>query len=267
MPTLALTITGPFAFVDNTYAGKPFDGFITLMAPLCSQHLAGLAGIEKGNQYVFKKGVNCRNHNAGCSNCDSFIYQLMIGVTKPNVCQPSGLQVLNPVPKKPYNPREWRFWLTLPRPDTFVEINPVLAEIIKNDIGGQQDYYAIGLRFIYKNWDGKSIPLYLNGGPATDPLDPISKGPFVFDFPPGTDPALLELDYASALRDDDQHEDAVGCFETLMSTLGLPWSIFIPPVTSPLETSKLNDCKAAIAFINQPPSPTSIHAKPADENK
>lgn len=46
--------------------------------------------------------------------------------------------------------------------------------------------------------------------------------------------------------------DAVDCFETLMKTLGLPWSIYIPAgdETKPEDTSKLNDCKAAVAFIS-----------------
>jgi hypothetical protein len=62
----------------------------------------------------------------------------------------------------------------------------------------------------------------------------------------------LEIDYASPLRDDLDHEDAVDCFENLMNVLGVPWSIFVQrlvPSGRPEEASKLNDCKAAIAWI------------------
>jgi hypothetical protein len=37
MPTLVLTINGPFAYVDNF----PQRGYMTLMAPMCPQHLGG----------------------------------------------------------------------------------------------------------------------------------------------------------------------------------------------------------------------------------
>jgi hypothetical protein len=245
---LILTITGPFAYVDNTACGNPINGYITLMAPMCPQHKAGLAGIEPGNQYIFGS-VNCRNHKAGCADCQELNYQLLIGAPGSTVTIPSGLKTYKPPkPPKYYDGREWRFWLTLPRPDYFVEINPVEATIIE---GGttKHDHYAIGMRFVYNNWDGNGIKLRLNGRDVPDPHEP--EKPLSFKFPQGT-PGILELDYAAPLRDDDQHEDAVDCFESLMNTLGFRYSIYIHTGRN-LFASKLNDCKAAIAFITDYP--------------
>jgi hypothetical protein len=249
MPTLVITINGPFAYVDNTIAGTPGQGYMTLMAPMCPQHLAGIASIEAANQIILPL-ANCRNHGAKYAHCDPHRYQLCVDVSQMNTTPWNSQLVLRPVPKKLFDPKEWRFWLTLPRPDSFVEINPVKAEIIRpetNDtVSGD---FAIGVRLIYNSWDGNDIPLLHECTPVQDP----NGNPFAFKFSKKNgDFAFLELDYASPLRDDRDHEDAVDCFENLMTALGLGWSIFIPPIVSikpHQDASKLNDCKAAVAWI------------------
>lgn len=255
MATLVITVNGPFAYVDT----NPATGYLTLMAPMCPQHKAGIASIEINNQIILPQ-VNCRNHPANLGACDPHRYELRPSLSQLNSSPWNGQFVLRVAPIKTFDPREWRFWLTLPRPDSFMEINPVQAHIIQPGVGaGALQSYAIGVRLIYTNWDGQPIPLFHESVAVPDPLNPAN--PFTFKFAPKTALALLEIDYASPLRDDLDHEDAVDCFENLMNALGLPWSIFIPKFVPPtpaapnpspinLTASKLNDCKAAIAWID-----------------
>jgi hypothetical protein len=250
VPTLVITINGPFAYVDNTFDGTPGKGYLTLMAPMCPQHAAGIASIEAGNQYILPL-VNCRNHKAKWADCSPHRYHLCPNLSQLNATPWNSQKLLRPVPAKPFDPKEWRFWLTLPRPDCFAEINPVKADIIRPETNDTvSGNYAIGVRLIYNSWDGNDIPLLHEGKPAQDP----NGNPFAFKFSKTSgDFAFLELDYASPLRDDRDHEDAVDCFENLMTALGFHWSIFIPPLISirpNLEASKLNDCKAAVAWVD-----------------
>jgi hypothetical protein len=258
MATLVITINGPFAYVDT----NPASGYITLMAPMCPQHKAGIASIEVENQIILPL-VNCRNHGANLSGCAPHRYELRPGLGQLNSAEWKEKEVYRVFPNKPFDPREWRFWLTLPRPHCFEKINPVLAYIIQPGVNAAPQRYAIGVRLIYTSWDGNDIPLSHEGGPVPDP----NGNPFVFKFKKDqNDFAFLEIDYASPLRDDLDHEDAVDCFENLMNALGLAArSIYIPknvPPVPPLpdppplnppsnnaEASRLNDCQAAIAWI------------------
>jgi hypothetical protein len=244
MPTLIVTINGPFAYADN----YPQTGSLTLMAPMCSQHLAGISTIEEDEQYILSD-FNCRNHPANLGNCKAHIYDLRINPGNVGPANWIGNYVDCPVPPNGLDPREWRFWLRLPKPDVLVAVNPVQAEII---VPGKQSTtagtYAVGVRLIYKGWDGKPIPLWYCDHPAKngDGQD------VVFQFGDyGDDHALLEVEYTSPLRDDKDHEDAVDCFENLIQHLKLDWTIYIPPVkhVGNLESGKLNDCKAAIARV------------------
>jgi hypothetical protein len=84
-------------------------------------------------------------------------------------------------------------------------------------------------------------------------MDPNNR-PISFDFSDYLkidDHACVEIEYSNPLRDDPEHEDAVDCFENLMTALGLPWSIYIPKRRphGQLESSKLNDCKSAVAWV------------------
>jgi hypothetical protein len=251
MSTLVITINGPFAYDDS----NPSSGYMRLMAPMCPQHLGGIASIEANNQIILPY-VNCRNHGANMAGCQSHHYELRPALSQLNSTVWNEKRILRVAPGNPLDPREWRFWLTVPRPDSFVAINPVQACIIQPGMGAAAtSAYAIGVRFIYTHWNGQDIPLFHESTPVPDPITPAK--PFAFKFSPGTDPALLEIDYASPLRDDLDHEDAVDCFENLMTALGLPWSIYIPPVLPQaanavgptLESSRLNDCRAAVAWI------------------
>jgi hypothetical protein len=268
MATLVITVNGPFAFVDD----NPASGYITLMAPMCAQHVAGIASIEKDNQIILTN-VNCRNHDARLGGCHPHRYELRPVLGQLNSTPWNSQQVLRVSPAKPFDPREWRFWLTLPRPYSFVEVNPVQAYIIQPGINSSVlQSYAIGVRLVYNDWDGCNIPLFHESVPVPDQ----NGNPFALRFTKSqNDFAFVEIEYASPLRDDPDHEDAVDCFENLMSALGLPWSIFIPqnvpllaqfppplypylprplhlqpsPPPNSITASKLNDCLAAVAWI------------------
>lgn len=247
MATLVITVNGPFAYHD----ADPASGYLTLMAPMCPQHIAGIARIEANNQIILPY-VNCRNHAPNLGGCAPHRYELrpVIGQLNSGACTSNCL--LRVVNTKPFEPREWRFWLKLPRPDSFVDINPVQAHVF--DPAGANlpalNSYAIGMRFIYSKWDGQMIPLFHESVAVPDPINPANS--FSFKFKPGTDLAFLEIDYSSPLRDDVDHEDAVNCFENIMTPLGLRLSIYIPKsvAVGHLEASKMNDCKAAIAYIS-----------------
>jgi hypothetical protein len=237
MPTLVITVNGPFAYVDDHMK----NGYVTLMAPMCPQHVAGISSIESGNQYVFPKTmVNCRNHPANLGGCKAHLYELRLKVGHVGSpkwignylpCQPS---------QRTFDPKAWRFWLKLPKPNILVAVNPVDAVIITS---GTETIppgpYAVGVRFIYKHWDGKKISLLYCGKEAESFK--------LCDY--GDRHAYLDFEYSSPLRDDPDHEDAVNCFENLMAGLGIPWSIYIPNQRPGPEASKLNDCKSAIAWI------------------
>lgn len=243
MPTLIVTVSGPFAYADN----YPQAGGLTLMAPMCSQHLGGISTIEEDMQYVLSD-YNCRNHPANLGNCKAHVYDLKIN---PGVgCSPKwiGNYVDCPVPGNGLDPRQWRFWLRLPKPDLLVPINPVQADIIRPGKPTISNSFAIGVRLVYKHWDGQPIPLWYCDHPAKN----ANGQDVVFQFGNYDDHAYLEVDYTSPLRDDKDHEDAVDCFESLMRNLEPDWSIYIPPLkqqSGALESGKLNDCKAAVARV------------------
>jgi len=246
MSILALTLHGPFAYVDN----YPERGFITVMAPMCGQHKAGISGIDPDNEFILT-GNQC-NHPAGTVGCSPHKYELKFDPG--NVSQTTWIGA-NPLPCAPppngYESRDWRFWLKLPKPDVFVGANPVLAEIIPSTDSGQRHppyspaQFAVGARFIYKSWVKAPMPLLKNGSPVSRP-DP--GGPMVFKFADyGEDRGDLDIEYSGPVRDDPDHEDAVKCFENLMKCLGLSWSIYFP--SSMLLSTRQNDCKAAIAIV------------------
>jgi hypothetical protein len=244
MPTLVLTVNGPFAYVDNF----PLRGYMTLMAPMCPQHLGGISSIEAQNQYIFKD-VNYRNHPAHMGHCKAHLYELKLHPGNVNSTIFHGNFLPCPNPTNGFEPKEWRFWLKLPKPNIVVAVNPVDAVIITPGVQlNSQSPYAVGIRLIYTDWDFACIPLLYCDQPAQDPAgNTVSFALSKY----GDDHGYLEIEYSGPLRDDPDHEDAVNCFETLMNTLGLPWSIYITPKPNKphTESSKLTDCKAAIAKI------------------
>jgi hypothetical protein len=254
MPTLVITINGPFAYVSNFSQ----TGDLTLMAPLCAQHLGGISTIDPDSQVILP-AFNPRNHKPDLSDCERHLYELKFyaGQVTPSIPMDKFLSC--PWPQGGFDARRWRFWLTMPMPDVIVPINPVYAQIVRP--GPQQQpssHFAIGARLIYRQWDGNPATLWHCNSPV---VNPNTNKPVSFDFTECLkidDHAYIEVEYASPLRDDFGHEDAVDCFETLMAVLGLPWSIFIPsnqpsvsaqPGQYGLLSSKLNDCLAAVAWV------------------
>lgn len=246
MSILALTLYGPFAYVDN----YPDRGYITVMAPMCAQHKGGISGIDPGNEFIFL-GNGC-NHPGGTVGCVPHNYELKFDPGSASDTKRIGADPLHcPPPSNGYESREWRFWLKLPRPDVFVGINPVRAEIVSNANPTQPRpphsaayEFAVGARFLYKYWVKAPIPLWENGCPAERP----GGGSMVFNFADyGEDRGDLMIEYSGPINDDPDHEDAVKCFENLMKGLGLAWSIYFPP--SQLFVTRQNDCKAAIALV------------------
>jgi len=238
MPTLLLTIQGPFAYVPN----YPVFGLVTLMAPLCSQHKGGISSIGSGCEFIFA-GNGCNRRGISRSE-----YEYSLGLKVGSISNTSWKRqgnVLNIPPDGiKFDPSIWRFWVVLPLPDVLVTINPVNAKI-KAPTTVVDPPYSVGVRFVYKNWDGNDMPIYLNGKPALNLGVPV-----VFHFGDlGEDDHWdMEIEYAGALRDDPDHEDAVTCFENLMKAVGRPdWSIEFP--TSQADATRLNDCKAAIVWV------------------
>jgi hypothetical protein len=247
--TLVVTINGPFAYLNDKKSAA-----IRLMAPMCPQHLCVISNIESGNQYVIEQ-YNSRNHGANFGGCISHQYELKFkhNAPAPQPTPQGFLQCTPPKPNKNFVPKQWRFWLSLPYPDTIVPVDPANAHIIKpgKSVPGS---YAIGARFIYRNWNGQPIPLLREKKPVKRKTGPRKGKPVKFVFGNYDDHADLDVDFSSPLRDDLDHEDAVSCFEHLMSALGLPWSMFIPGTRRPspnrgIESSKLNDCRAAVAWV------------------
>lgn len=239
MSTLIITINGPFAYVDD----YPLRGFITLMAPMCSQHAAGIAGIEVGNQYVFLKNkLNCRNHKSDFSDCSAHSYELLVNPGNVSSTISNGPFLNVPRPQSGFDPKQWRFWLTLPKPNIIVAVNPVEAVITTPGVQFTAlPRYAVGARLIYTDWVFAPIPLlHCNEQVATFTCCNY-----------GDDHAYLGIEYSGPVRDDPDHEDAVDCFENLMNALGLPWTVFIPAQTihGIPESSKLNDCTAPVGWV------------------
>lgn len=258
MPTLVVTINGPFAYVGNYY------GRLTLMAPLCAQHMAGISSVE-ANQQVVLHGCNNRNHQGDLGDCAEHLYRFQFypGYVSTSVPHPENFLTC-PMPPSGFNGRHWRLWITLPMPEIIIPIAPVHAQIIRGAQQQSEGDFAIGVQLVYKHWDGHPATLeyFKNGSPAQNeqgsPIFPVK-----FDFcdylATDDDHVHVEIEYAGPLRDDSGHEDAVDCFETLMKNLGLDWSIFIPPFKPAfpqhpnLLSSKLNDCMAAVAWVGSLP--------------
>jgi hypothetical protein len=239
MYTLVITINGPFAYLDDSKKGN-----LRLMAPMCPQHRCVISSIEPRNQYVIEQ-YNRLNHKANYGGCKSCHYELGFThhASKPSV-DPSFLPCTPTY--KTFHPERWRFWLSLPWPNIIVPVDPVPAQIIKSGTPGKQANYAIGAQLIYACWDGKPIPLLLEGKPIRRKGD---RSPVEFKFGHYDSHSYLDIDFSSPLRDDPEHEDAVSCFGHLMSALELNWSMYIDsaPVA---ESSRLNDCRAAVAWIS-----------------
>jgi hypothetical protein len=240
MSTLVITVNGPFAYVCNF----PQRGFLTLMAPMCPQHLGGISSIESENQYAFEE-YNHRNHKANLGGCAAHLYELKINPGNAPYATPSGNLLTCLAPKNGFDPREWRFWLKLPTPNIVVPVDPVHALIITPGVQlNVPPPYAVGARLVYTDWDFAPIPLlYCDHDPPSGP-----RSFTLCDY--GDHHASLDIQYSGPLRDDPGHEDAVNCFETLMNTLELPWSIYFDPKGDlSLLSSRLTDCQAAIAWI------------------
>jgi hypothetical protein len=241
MPTLVLTIQGPFAYVPN----YPVMGLLTLMAPMCNQHKGGISGIGINNEFLFR-GNGC---NQGPSFEKPGAYEYLLGINSPVVGNPTWKSEGNLVAVSrtglKLDSTVWRFYVIVPLPDVIATVNPVNAKI-KSTETQKDPPYAVGMRFIYKQWDGNDIVISLNGKPAIG----NDGQPAVLHYNDlGEDKHWdLEIEYAGPVRDDPDHEDAVNCFQTLMTALGHPdWSIGFP-IRQP-EVTHRNDCKAAIAWV------------------
>ena len=203
---------------------------------------------REDQQYILAD-YNCRNHPANYGNCKAHVYDLRINPGEVCSSEWKGTFLPCPIPPNGLDPKQWRFWLRLPKPNVLVAVNPVQAEIIvPGNAATTLGTFAVGVRLIYKNWDGQPIPLWNCDHPAKGP----NNKDVVFTFGNyGDDHGFLEIEYTSPVRDDKDHEDAVDCFESLMRSLELDWSIYIPKLKQQgnLESGKLNDCKAAIALV------------------
>jgi hypothetical protein len=244
MHILVITVSGPFAYIKD----YPLTRWVTLMAPMCPQHTAGISSIEPDNQ-VLLAGNSC-NHQGNFGGCTSHRYELRLNPGYvPSSKWIGGMPLPCPTPEGDYDPKKWRFWLSLPAPDVFAAINPVEAQIIKAGANTPKANYPVGVRFIYKEWDGNAIHLFGNGEEKK-----VFK---VDDYE--DDHMLLEIEYSGPVRDDPDHEDAVSCFENIMRGLGLPWSIYFPPSHAGPESTKQNDCLAAVAGVGFSPADSEHH--------
>jgi hypothetical protein len=218
---------------------------------MCSQHLGGISGIGQDAEFLFQ-GNQC---NRGLSQVKKtpFNYALVInpGTLKSTTWAGNGKPLSVPVKPASLNSLDWRFWVSLPTPDVLVTLNPVDAKIVGKTT--QPGPYAVGVRFIYNQWDGADIPVFLNGQPAKTPsTSPNPNTPVIFKGTLLGEPNRLdlEIEYSGAVRDDPDHEDAVTCFETMMKALKLDWTIgFISRGGTHPDVTHRSDCKAAIAWM------------------
>lgn len=242
MSTLVITVLGPFAYVPNA----PMHGFITLMAPLCPLHSGGISGVGKDCEFLFT-GNRC-NRGTDFKARKPFVYALGIhaGDTDPK-WKKEGNVLKVAKATSDYDPKHWRFWVVLPLPDLFVTVNPVKMSI-EAPVSIPDPPYAVGVRFIYKQWDRKDMVISLNGSVTNgDKILPV----FHFGDYGEDDHWDLEIEYSGLLRNDPDHDDAVNCFETLMASLGHnDWSVGFPiPQDKQTEVVHQNDCLAAIAWV------------------
>src|SRR5262245_51336753 len=119
---LVLTIHGPFAYVEDT----PNVGFVTLMAPMCPQHKGGISALGADSEYPFK-GNYC---NTGLGAPKPVVYNIKIKASPAtSTCVKGDGVILSTTDRPPggFNPADWRFWLTLPKPYCYVTVNPAKA--------------------------------------------------------------------------------------------------------------------------------------------
>ena len=255
---LIITILGPFAYAEN----YPETGDLTIMAPMCPHHLCGISSIEANRQFVLPQ-FNCKNHPSNFGGCKAHSYELRFNAAQIPSSPWTGNFLKCSRPVGGFNPKAWRFWLKLPRPTKLIAVNPVEVEVIAppGPEVPQPGPFAVAARLFYEGWDGEPVSLWYRGD-ADQSFKPAHDlgGPVLFKFSDhGNHSAYLEIEYASPLRDDTDHEDAVDCFENLMGALGLPWSVYLKPLGSPevkaddptfyLLASRLSDCTAPIARV------------------
>lgn len=238
MATLVITINGPFAYVSK-------GATITAMAAMCPQHTGGISTIDAEFEFV---GNKC---NKGAAKLARHSYSLDFKATIPQATTPGGDgDFLTFISIGKFKAEDWRFWITLPRPNMLIPVNPVCVDLsgtaIKRLRNSLTVPLGVGARFIYNEWDGCDVNLLYNGKPI-----PNDNGPITFKFDKNGEPAHgdITIEYAGAVRSDPFHEDAVECFATLMRGLGVNLSVAFPASNGAVELIHSNDCKAPTVMI------------------
>jgi hypothetical protein len=228
MSTLAITVHGPFAYVDNYQKDD-----VLLMAPMCPQHNGAMFSIGADTPLPGNRGKS--------TPPAAHIYRPAIGFSGPKRKATEQLpawygegQCLRGPQIKDLKAEDWRFWIVLPRPDSCARLNPVPVSV---NGGSDLVTLAVGVRFLYTSWDGNPVVL---PGVGMDPT-------FTFPEVELTQYGDLQVELSGPVRDDPDHEDAMDCFSYLSGTLGYEWSVEFPVAS--IHAAHGNDCHAPVIWV------------------
>jgi hypothetical protein len=145
------------------------------------------------------------------------------------------------------------FCLLAPLPQTVVPLSPSEVEVVDNSTippgkpTGKLSRRATGLRFYYKADLSKNLALTLDGSSAPAWMTDFDAVPLGHEF------ADAEVRYASSTAEDQEHQDALECFDHMASLAGLDWWLCYDDPTRPHGPQPFvksgNDCKAPTLVI------------------
>jgi hypothetical protein len=211
MGTLQLSFHGPFLY-------KFLAAEVEIYAPKCAGHAAGFFTAKNETPLTGR-------HRKG----DTRRYRVTGPVfTPPTPLRPTqffdpGDTILNAGKTAKPVFESSHFCLIVPRPQIVVPISFSEVEVIDNAANplatpkGELAKRACGLRFFFDADLSKELVLTLNNLGAV-----VLKSDF--DAPAlGYDFADAEIRYASATEEDQEHQDALECFESLATLAGVDW--------------------------------------------
>jgi hypothetical protein len=241
MSTLQLSFHGPFLY-------RFTRAQVEIYVPKCPGHSAGLFTVKNEIPLTGR-------HRQGNSRCYRITGPVFTPPSPLPACRffdPESTILDAPKAAKPAFHIS-HFCLVVPIPQTVVPMNPNDVEVIDNATDppgkptGVLRRQATGLRFYYDADLSKNLMVTLDG--ATAPAWIAD-----FDAPAlGHDFADAEIRYASVAAEDQEHQDALECFDHIASLSGVDWWLSFEDPSKPHGTQPFvksgNDCRAPILTI------------------
>ena len=238
MGTLQLSFHGPFLY-------RFMDKEVEIYAPKCPRHAAGLFTAKKEFPLTgrHRMGHGRRYHIQGP------VFVAQPPAARHRLHDPGKTILDASKAAKPAYAQAY-FCLVVPVPQVVVPLIPGDVEVIYSSGSsptGKLSSHATGLRFYYQADLSKPVTLVLDGAKAASWVAD-------FDAPDlGHEFADVEVRYASVTAEDQEHHDAIECFDHLAGLAGVDWWLCFDESSHPSGTQAFvkngNDCRAPVLIL------------------